>query len=117
MLVALVILATAGIIVSTTVSNIAAQTHSIERRQVAHWIGEDHLTRMRLAQRRSSELPAVGRDVSRIESAGRTWELRSEVKATAHPWVQRVEVDIYELESRGKPVGPLDHQSAFLGRY
>jgi len=117
MLVALVILATAGIIVSTTVSNIASQTHSIERRQLAHWIGEDHITRMRLAQRLRSEALPNGREVTRIDSGGRRWELRREVKATDHPFVQRVEVDVFEMESSGKAIGPLDHQAAFLGRF
>lgn len=117
MLVALVILATAGIIVSTTVSNIASQTHSIERRQIAHWIGEDHLTRMRLAQRLRSEALSTGREVTRVDSGGRRWELRREVKTTDHPFVQRVEVDVFELDERGKAIGPLDHQAAFLGRF
>lgn len=116
-LVALVILATAGIIVSTTVSNVAFQTHSIERRQIAHWIGEDHLTRMRLAQRFRSDALATGREVTQVDSGGRRWELRREVKATDHPFVQRVEVDVFEVDSSGKAVGPLDHQAAFQGRF
>ncbi|MBM4205029.1 MAG: type II secretion system protein GspI [Gammaproteobacteria bacterium] len=117
MLIAMVILATAGIIVSSSIGNTASQTFSIERRQVAHWVGEDYLTRLRLERRlKPAELPA-GRDTVRIESAGRRFEIRREVKPTGHPWVKRVEVEVYEVEGSAQPVGPLDHQTAFVGQY
>jgi general secretion pathway protein I len=117
MLVAMVILATAGIIVSTSVSNISFQTWSIERRQIAHWVAEDYLTELRLARRAKPEELRTGRDTIRIENGGRRWELRSEAMTTGHPWVNRVEVEVFELDVDGKVVGPLDHQAAFVGRY
>lgn len=117
MLIAMVILATAGIIVSSSVSGIANQTFSIERRQLAHWVAEDYLTRLRLERRAKPAELAEGRDTVRIENAGRRFEVRREVKATAHPWVKRVEVTVFELEPSGNPVGPLDTQAAFVGQY
>ena len=117
MLVAMLILATAGIIVSSTVSSVANQSFAIERRQLAHWVADDYLTRLRLERRaKPAEMPE-GRDTIRIDNAGRRFELRREVKATGHPWVRRVEVDVFELDGSGKATGPLDHQAAFVGRY
>ncbi len=117
MLIAMVILATAGIIVSSSVSNVATQTFSIERRQLAHWVAEDYLTRLRLERRtKPAELPE-GRDTVRLENAGRRFEIRRDVKATAHPWVKRVEVEVFELEGSNKPIGPLGQQTAFVGQY
>lgn len=117
MLIAMVILATAGVIISSTVSSIANQTFAIERRQLAHWVAEDYLTRMRLERRAKPAELQEGRDTVRIENAGRRFELRREVKSTAHPWVRRVEVQVFEIDGSGTAVGPLDHQAAFVGRY
>ncbi|MEZ5597625.1 MAG: type II secretion system minor pseudopilin GspI [Pseudomonadales bacterium] len=114
LLIAMVVLAIAGIIVSTTVGNVASQTFTMERRLVAHWVAEDYLTRVRLTRHNGSEI-SEGRDIKRIDNGGRRWELRSEIKATNHPMVKRMELSVYEISPEGKAIGPLDSQSAFLG--
>ncbi len=115
MLVALVVVAMAGIVVSSSVSGVSNQTFSIERRQLAHWVGENHLVRLKLDLRQRASTPPTGRDTQRVDMAGRRWEVRTEIKQTTQPELRRIEVDVFELE-RGSPIGPLDHISAFFAR-
>ncbi len=114
MLVALVVVAMAGIIVSSTVGGIANQTFSIERRQVAHWVGENHLVRLKLQFGASTSTIPVGRDSERATMADRDWEVRTEIKETSYPKLRRVEVVVFELQD-GKAIGPLDQLTAFIG--
>ncbi len=115
MLVALVVVAMAGIVVSSTVGSISSQTFSLERRQLAHWVGENHLVRMKLEIRAADSVPPVGRSTERVQMAARDWELRTRVEQTTYPTLRRVEVEVYELEE-GRPIGPLDQSTAFVGR-
>ena len=54
--------------------------------------------------------------ISRIFMGKRDWEVRTQISATDHPWMRRVEVDVFELKE-GERTGPFDHTVAFLGRY
>ena len=44
MLVAIAIISVVGIAVSTATGGVAGQIYSLERRTVAHWVAENHLT-------------------------------------------------------------------------
>ena len=114
MLIALVVVAMAGIVVSSTVGGISTQTFGIERRQMAHWVGENHLVRLKLDLRQRGGVPPEGRDTDRLRMGDRQWELRTEIKATTYPQLRRVEITVFELEE-GRPVGPLDSLTAFVG--
>jgi|GEM_PF-341033 len=119
MLLALTVIAIVGITVSNSVGNVAGQSFSLERRTVAHWVGQNHMARLRLAQRSNttpgpSAVP-TGRDSIRLSMGGREWEVRSEVTATTVPRMFRVEIDVYELVDDDVR-GPIDHVVAFLGQ-
>ena len=115
MLIALVVVAMASIVVSGTVGGIAEQTFAIERRQVAHWVGENHLVRLKLRLAQGNTSVPTGRSTERARMAGRDWQIRTEIKETTYPTLRRVEVAVYELQ-RGEPIGPLDQTAGFLGR-
>jgi len=117
MLLAVVVIAVVGITVSTALGGVASQTFTLERRTVAHWVGQNQLHRLRISLRGESRVLPEGKDTVRVFMGDRDWEVRTEVAATDHPWVRRVEVDVFELQADGERAGPFDHAVAFVGRH
>ena len=117
MLLAMVVIATVGITVSNAVGGVASQTFTLERRTMAHWVAQNQLQRLRISLRNDDSAIPEGKDTLRIFMGERDWEVRTEVTGTDHPWVRRVEVDVFELQPDGKRQGPFDHSVAFVGRY
>ena len=116
MLIALVVIAVVGISVSEAVGGVASQTYQLERRTMAHWVGQNQLHRLRIARRGVSTAIPEGRDTTRILMGGRNWEVRTSIASTDHPWMRRVEVEVYELQA-GDRVGPITQQVAFIGQH
>jgi len=114
MLLAVVVIAVVGITISAAVGSVASQTYTLERRTMAHWVGQNQLHRIRISQRSSDATALKGKDTTRIFMGERDWEVRTTVSATDVPTMQRVEVDVSELQD-GERVGPFDHQVAFVG--
>lgn len=115
-LIALVVLATAGFILSSAIGNISLQTWTLERRAAAHWVAENQLVRVRLANRLNDEAIATGRKSETVILGGRRWQVRQTTIETSHPWLHRVEIEVHALVD-GKEVGPLAHLVGFLGRH
>ncbi len=116
MLLAMVVIAVVGITISSAIGGVASQTYSLERRTMAHWVGQNQLNKLRISLRGETEVLPEGRDSVRVFMGERSWQVRTTVSATDHPWVRRVEVDVYELQD-GDEVGPFEHAVAFVGRY
>ena len=117
MLLAVVVIAVVGITVSNAIGGVASQTYTLERRTMAHWVGQNQLHRLRISLRNDDSAIPEGKDTVRIFMGEREWEVRTEITATDHPWVRRVEVDVFELAPDGDKLGPFDHSVAFVGRY
>ena len=116
MLLAMVVIAVVGITISAATGNVASQTFTLERRTMAHWVGQNQINRLRLSLRGDNSALPEGKDTVRVYMGERDWQVRTEIKATDHPWIRRVEVNVFELQ-QGTPVGPFEHTVAFLGRY
>ena len=116
MLLAVVIIAVVGVTLSTAIGGVASQTFSLERRSMAHWVGQNQMNRLRISLRQEARVLPEGKDTSRIFMGKREWEVRTQISATDNPWMRRVEVDVFELQE-GERAGPFDHTVAFLGRY
>jgi len=117
MLLAVVVIATVGITVSNAVGGVASQTFTLERRTMAHWVAQNQLQRLRISLRNDNNAIPEGKDSARIFMGQREWEVRTEITATDHPWVRRVEVDVFEMHPDEGRIGPFDHSVAFVGRY
>ncbi len=115
-LVALMVFAIVGFTVSSRVGDIVNQTFGMERRTVAHWVADNHINRMRISRRQTSDPIRTGRDQERVLMGGREWRLNINVEDTSHPWLRRVEIDVFEVLN-GDEIGPLENMSAFIGRY
>ena len=115
-LVALLVFSVLGFAVTSRVGDIVNQTYNLERRTLAHWVADNHLARLRISTRTTSDVMPTGRTQERVLMGGREWRLEIEVESTAHPWLRRVEVAAFEVVN-DRPVGPLDQLTGFLGRY
>jgi general secretion pathway protein I len=116
MLVAMVIIAVVGIAVSTAIGGVANQTYSLERRTLAHWVGQNQVNRLRMQQRGENKVIAEGKDSVRVLMGDRDWEVVTQIKATDSPLMRRVEIEVFEL-LEGDRVGPFDVLIAFVGRH
>jgi general secretion pathway protein I len=116
MLLAVIVIAVVGITVSTAIGGVASQTFTLERRTMAHWVGQNQLHQLRISLRQESRVLPEGKDSIRVYMGERDWEVRTEVKSTENPLIRRVEVDVFELQD-GERVGPFDHSVAFVGRF
>jgi general secretion pathway protein I len=85
MLIAIAIIGVIGAAVSTAVGGVANQTRGLEQRTVASWIASNHLTRMRMLQRREPQSLPEGTKQTRLVFADRQWEVETEVKSTGPP--------------------------------
>ncbi len=115
-LVALLVFSVLGFAVSSRVGEIVNQTYVIERRTVAHWVTDNHLTRLRIQAQATEEVMPTGRSTERVFMGDREWRLEVQVSDTTHPWLRRVEVETFEVVD-DRPVGPIDSIIAFIGRY
>jgi general secretion pathway protein I len=117
MLIAIAIIGVIGAAVSTAVGGVANQTRGLEQRTVASWIASNHLTRMRMLQRREPQSLPEGTRQTRLVFADRQWEVETEIKTTDHPWIRRVEVSVFEATDEAARQGPYGQLSGFLGQY
>ena len=117
MLIAIAIIGVIGAAVSAAVGGVANQTRGLEQRTVASWIASNHLTRMRMLQRREPQSLPEGTKQTRLVFADRQWEVETEVKSTDHPWIRRVEVSVFEATDEAGRQGPYGQLSGFLGQY
>lgn len=116
MLIALTVIAVVGLAVSSAIGSVVNQTYTLEQRLVAHWVAENHLVRVRLARIGLTDALPTGRETERVRMSGRTWRVERDIRETTHPWLRRVEIEVFEIAD-GEDIGPLDTLVGFVGRY
>jgi len=116
MLIAVVIIGAVGTAIATAIGGVANQTFSLERKTVANWVASNHITQIRFTQRIERQVLPEGKINTQVFMAQRQWEIETTTQATDHPWLRRLEVNVYEV-TEGKRKGPYDHLTAFIGRY
>ena len=115
-LIAVIVIALAGVMVSSAIGNVVSQMYTLERRTMAHWVGENRLSALQIeAITTVGAGGQPGSDTERIRMAGREWLVETEVADTDNPMMWRVEASVYELVD-GDEVGPLDTITAFVGQ-
>ena len=115
MLIAMVVIATVGISVSAAIGNVSQQTYSLERRTIAHWVAQNHISRMRISKIVANKLPDVGTEYTRVYMGKREWELKTKISDTQFPTLKRVEIAVYEVGNSRNVIGPFDQLVAFIG--
>jgi general secretion pathway protein I len=114
MLIAVVIIGAVGTAIATAIGGVANQTFSLERKTVANWIASNHVAQIRIEQRRESRVLPVGNIRTQVVMAQRQWEVETMTSSTEHPWLRRLEINVYEVV-QGERLGPYDNLTAFVG--
>ncbi len=117
LLIAILVFSILGFTVTSRVSGIATQSFQMERRAVAHWVAQNQLQRLQLSRVNNNEPLVTGNETERVYMGNRDWLVRYETVATDHPWMHRVEIEVFELAANGEEIGPLHSGISFLGRY
>ncbi len=113
--IAVTIFAIVAIAVYTRSSNIVNQSGGLEKRTLATWIAQDRLTRLKILQSQSDEAMSLGRDTELVLMAGREWRIEIETQSTTHPYLTRVELEVFlDADSDDLAWGRL---VGFVGRY
>ncbi len=115
-LIAIIVVAIAGVMVSSSIGNVVSQMYTLERRTMAHWVGENHLNRLQMEQIKSAQPLSVDNDSERVLMAGREWLVEVDVTDTDSESMWRGETSVYELID-GDQIGPLDTMITFVGQY
>ena len=116
MLIAVIVLAIVGSTIATAIGGVVNQSYAMERRTLAHWIGQNEIARLRIDLQADPRILPEGRDYRRVFMGEREWDVRTSIIATEVPLLRRVEIDVYELVD-GERTGPYDHLIAFVGRH
>lgn len=116
LLIALLVFSVLGFTVVSRVGDVVTQLYGMERRAVAHWVADNQMARLKLSEALSTEPLATGKNRERVFMGGREWRVDTVVKDTSHPWLRRVDLEVYEIQAEGA-VGPLETLVAFVGRY
>lgn len=122
LMLALAVLAIVAMAVLGGGADTVRQLHGLEQRTLAHWVAENELARLRLAQRRAargtegterSPLP-VGTRRSERRLGDRVWRIVVETVRTEHPSLRRVAVRVYAA-SEGVTAAPVATLADFMG--
>jgi general secretion pathway protein I len=89
-LVALVVVSLGMLAVIQTVSQTANNSTYMRDKTVAHWIGMNQLTEVRL----QPSAPNIDKSSDEIEMAGRDWRWTMEVKQTAIETIRRIDIRV-----------------------
>ncbi len=115
-LIAILVFATAGTLITSRVGDTSMQLFSLERKTIAHWVAENHLAKQYLSARINDAPLKKEKNRVRATMGGREWRINSEVSDTSHPWLRRIDIEVFEIEE-GVEIGPLDSISGYIGRY
>lgn len=136
LMLALAVLAIVAVAVLGRGADTVRQLHGLEQRTLAHWVAENELARLRLAQRRAArELRAaaaedsapgdesaaggapslaVGTRRSEQRLGNRAWRIVVETARTDHPTLRRVAARVYAADEAADPA-PAAILIGFLG--
>lgn len=126
MLVALVILAVASVAIYGRSGQAVSALYSLEQRSLANWIAQDHMTKLRLQQRRlrleatePDQIPLVeaGGESEEIFTAGRLWSIDVDISDTDLETMKRVEIEVAVVSEEAGRSDPIVTAVGFLGQY
>jgi len=113
-MIALAVFATVAVALVRSATLSVNQARQIEERLEAQWLAENELVELRLIPRDRESGNSVSNDRKLISQGGRDWELEIEVTDTENPYMQRVEVSVFDGMDMSQPVYSL---VGFIGQH
>ena len=94
-LIALIFFSLIGMILQQVTASTVSQYLSVRQKMFASWMAENKMAELRL----SKSLPAAREHKEDLDFANEQWQLISKVKKTENPFINRVEVEVYYIDS------------------
>lgn len=71
-----------------------SQTHSIRNRTLAHWVGQNHLAKLRI----ENQWPSLNSQTFRAVQGQQEWQILQRVSATPNAQIKRVELKMFAAD-------------------
>jgi len=90
-----------------------SQYLSIRQKMFASWMAENKMAEIRL----SKELPSAREHKEELDFANEEWQLISKVQKTENPDINKVEVEVFHIDSNSDEKRRKLVLTGFIGRY
>jgi general secretion pathway protein I len=112
-LIALIFFSLIGMILQQVTASTVSQYLSVRQKMFASWMAENKMAELRL----SKTLPAARESKEELDFANEEWQLVSKVKKTENPDINKVEVEVYHIDSNSDQKRRKLVVTGFVGRY
>jgi len=112
-LVALVFFSLIGMVLQQVTASTVNQYLAVRHKMFSSWIAENKMAQLQLA----TTLPSAKEHKEDIEFASEEWQLISKVKTTENPDINKVDVEVYHIDSETNEKRKKLTLTGFVGRY
>jgi len=112
-LIALIFFSLIGMVLQQVTASTVSQYLSIRQKMFASWMAENKMTEIRL----SKELPSAREHKEELDFANEEWQLISKVQKTENPDINKVEVEVFHIDSNSDEKRRKLVLTGFIGRY
>ena len=112
-LIALIFFSLIGMVLQQVTASTVSQYLSIRQKMFASWMAENKMAELRL----SKDLPSAREHKEELDFANEEWQLISKVKKTENPDINKVEVEVFHIDSTSDEKRRKLVLTGFIGRY
>jgi len=112
-LIALIFFSLIGMVLQQVTASTVSQYLSVRQKMFASWMAENKMAELRL----SKTLPSAREYKEELDFANEEWQLISKVKKTENPDINKVEVEVFHIDSNTDQKRRKLVLTGFLGRY
>lgn len=112
-LVALVFFSLIGMVLQQVTASTVSQYFAVRHKMFSSWLAENKLTELQLAK----SLPPAKEQKEDVEFANEEWQIISKITKTENPDINKVDVEIYHIDSSTNDKNKKLTLTGFVGRY
>jgi len=112
-LIALIFFSLIGMVLQQVTASTVSQYLSVRQKMFASWMAENKMAELRL----SKDLPKAREYKEELDFANEEWQLISKVKKTENPDINKVEVEVFYVDSSSDEKRRKLVLTGFIGRY
>lgn len=112
-LVALVFFSLIGMVLQQVTASTVSQYFAVRHKMFSSWLAENKLTELQLAK----SLPPAKEQKEDVEFANEEWQIISKITKTENPDINKLDVEIYHIDSSTNDKNKKLTLTGFVGRY
>jgi general secretion pathway protein I len=112
-MVALVFFSLIGMVLQQVTASTVNQYLAVRHKMFSSWLAENKLTEIQL----SKSLPPAKETKEDVEFANEEWQIVTKVKKTENPDINKVDVEIYNIDASTNEKNKKLTLTGFVGRY